>query len=365
MTNLEFLSQLESELMGKLSQDEVEEVLRYHEEYFAEAGEDAASKLDPPRVIAQRVLEEYRQRERAVHKKAAGWIVGAVAIAVIALTVGLGVRSGVRNLVRGIFGYSGVFTTVETRVPEPVEVAPVEGSAEVPVGVYWEEGTRIRGIHVDIDYGDVTIQSGEEYCIDLYRDLYQDWNYYVDSNDVLYITANRTQNLPDNKDSDAKVTLTVPEGQSLVDVGLWLNCGNAQVRGIESDNLYVSCNMGKIDLTDLKAGDVNCEADMGDISLTNVASENDFTCQADMGKISGDSIFGSSIVLTADMGAIDVTLAGHKWEYNMELCTDMGVITVEGNQQLNRDIGVGSDQAKYSLTARANLGAVTVNFTEN
>lgn len=364
MTNPEFLSQLESELMGKLPPQELEEVLRYHEEYFAEVGEHAAGELDPPRIIAQRVLEEYRQRERAVHRKAAGWIVGAVAITVLALSVGLGVRSGVRSLVWGIFGHSGVFTTVETAIPEPVEEPVVDFSAETPIGGYLEEGTPFRGVQLDIAYGDVAIQSGEDYAIEFYRDEYQEWSCYVGVDDVLHITATRTKTLPVGTDSAAQVTLTVPEGQGLENVELGLDYGNVEARGIEADGLYVYCDMGGIDLKDVAAGGVSCRADKGDISLTNVKTDGELVCSTDMGKISGDSIYGSAITLTADMGAVDVTLAGKQWEYGLELCTEMGAITIAGEKQPDNDIGYWSEEAERLLSATTNLGAIVVDFTE-
>lgn len=371
MTNLEFLSQLESELAGKLPTEELEDVLRYHEEYFAEVGENAANELDPPRIIAQRVLEEYRQRERAVHKKAAGWIVGAVAVAALALSIGVGVKSGVRNLVWGILGNNRVFTTVETTIPEPqVEAPATESSAETlltsaSIEGYLEEGTPFRGVRVDVDYGDVTIQSGEQYRIELYQDEYQDWSCYVDVDDVLRITATRSKKLPDGKDSAAQVTLTVPEGQSLEDVELWLDYGNAVVRGIGVDSLNVDCDMGRIDLKDVAAGGVSCQADMGDISLTNVKAKKKLTCEADMGKIVGDSICGATMTLTADMGAIDVTLDGAQQEYDMELSTDLGAILVAGEKQRDNNISYGTNEAKYSLSATADMGAIRIDFAES
>lgn len=226
------------------------------------------------------------------------------------------------------------------------------------------------GMDVELDAGSLTIEKGSEYSVS-YEGYPQgkEPQYEVKGN-TLVVTQKMGMNwgVKNGFPNNCSVTVTVPEGVSPeldiklamggIEAGdlsfgtvvLDLDMGACKMTGCSMASCNVDADMGACTFTNCSMTNCGMDADMGDITLTN-CSFTDGTFSADMGSIdmtgasfvSADcdanmgsiEVSGSFSSLTADcdMGSIKVTTAEGSENASMDLKTDMGKITVNGQSQ--------------------------------
>ena len=72
------------------------------------------------------------------------------------------------------------------------------------------------------------------------------------------------------------------------------------------DSVFVETSMGTVDLSDLQAGSVTVQGDMGDVTLDNVSASESMTVTQSMGRVTMGNCQGGSLTLENDMGGTQV-----------------------------------------------------------
>ena len=72
------------------------------------------------------------------------------------------------------------------------------------------------------------------------------------------------------------------------------------------DSVFVETSMGTVDLSDLQAGSVTVQGDMGDVALDNVSASESMTVTQSMGRVTLGNCQGGSLTLENDMGGTQV-----------------------------------------------------------
>ncbi len=90
-----------------------------------------------------------------------------------------------------------------------------------------------------------------------------------------------------NSDGDWDVTIRVPE--KLL------------------DSVFVETSMGDVDLSDLEAGSVTVQGDMGDVTLDNVSASESMTVTQSMGRVTLENCQGGTLLLENDMGDMELS----------------------------------------------------------
>ena len=148
------------------------------------------------------------------------------------------------------------------------------------------------------------------------------------------------------------------------------------------DSVFVETSMGTVDLSDLEAGSVTVQGDMGDVTLDNVSASESMTVTQSMGRVTLGNCQGGSLTLENDMGGTQVfqcrfesgNLQGSYGSCDVDessfdalaVVTDMGDVTLVSTQvsgAASCSVNMGSIDldafASPDITLSADSGNVT------
>lgn len=127
--------------------------------------------------------------------------------------------------------------------------------------------------------------------------------------------ALRIQDVGKNKkvfrSNDRQLVLTVPAGVVWKEAELSAGLSYISAETLSGGDVSLKSDLGSIEIGDLKADELEADVDLGSIELA--------------GTVNGD------VTASTDMGSIILTLAEDPDDFNYEINTDLGSITV-GNQ---------------------------------
>ncbi len=250
-----------------------------------------------------------------------------------------------------------------SRVPErPVtEVTQVEE----PGWVYNNGLAAITDVDIDVDLGDVSIQSGD------YFGLSMNWEtdnyalrYEQDENGRLKIWGEGTVGIVPGADATAaSVTVTLPEGHELEDVTLHTALGDIDcwAEGTARD-VDLSTDLGDIYWSgSTGARDVTLHSDMGDVTWYCDGAARDVALSSDMGEIIARVTSVRSLTAETDLGDVDVDL-NEQTDVDYDLSTDMGEIFVNWDTRRSPAQGtLGEGGSRVTLsTAMGDVSLTTL-----
>lgn len=250
-----------------------------------------------------------------------------------------------------------------SRVPErPVtEVTQVEE----PGWVYNNGLAAITDVDIDVDLGDVSIQSGD------YFGLSMNWEtdnyalrYEQDENGRLKIWGEGTVGIVPGADATAaSVTVTLPEGHELEDVTLHTALGDIDcwAEGTARD-VDLSTDLGDIYWSgSTGARDVTLHSDMGDVTWYCDGAARDVALSSDMGEIIARVTSVRSLTAETDLGDVDVDLK-EQTDVDYDLSTDMGEIFVNWDTRRSPAQGtLGEGGSRVTLsTAMGDVSLTTL-----
>lgn len=219
---------------------------------------------------------------------------------------------------------------------------------------------KFHSVDIDVSLADVTIERGSDYGVDL------NWRggdyqlHYSNENGVLKVwDSGADYNFRSNFFASAAIYL--PSGVSLTDVNMNLSMGDADVYDLTADRVTVDCEMGSATLDGLTAQVVDLELDMGSIDMTDTTVSETLTAKVAMG---GASLYGDlacDMDLTADMGNVTVGTERPASDYSCALETDMGSITVDGEEYRHHYNG---GNGPHTLKANSGMGSVDLYFDD-
>ena len=157
-----------------------------------------------------------------------------------------------------------------------------------------------------------------------------------------------------------------------------LDSGDCSLKNIKADELTTDVDLGKTTLEGAELGKLKMKADSGDVSITDVTWDyGDF--DLDLGKLSAKEVASNGLKVRNDSGDINVqgTLLGNtditcnlgkvtvdtgvaKEQFDYELNTDMGSVSIDGGKVSNSI--ASSNNAKNTLKIANDMGDINVNF---
>ena len=219
---------------------------------------------------------------------------------------------------------------------------------------------------IELDAGTLTIVKGTEYSLEF--DGYPSGKtpQCEYKGDTLVITQKmgRGFNLKSMGNLNCSVTLTIPEDIN-PNMDIKLALGGVDISDLAFGTMVLDLDMGSCVLSDCSMSGCTVDADMGSCTFTNCSM---FGCNmdADMGEITLKNCSFTDGTFDADMGNIKLTDAAFT---SAECNADMGNVEVSGSfTDLKADCSMGSVKVttdkgseNASMDLKTDMGKVTVN----
>lgn len=374
MSNEEFLKRLEAALNGRVPQEEVDDAMRYHREYFAEAGENAADGIPAPEEVATQIIQE---RAEYLRKRQLKWAMPAIIIAVcVGLVATFGALGGHLLLQRWI-GW-GAHDPVRTAAPDPYvidQVTVTEGTAAyveetADSGFYQrQEGDRVY-VYSDRDISfesiviegvsdHVTITRADSFAVDLWHDQRETLDCWVQDN-VLHITG-AVKGITSTGFEQGQIDIAVPEDAGLYRFQVETDMGDIFLDGVNAGEAELSTDLGNVTVSSGMFDLLDCDSDMGDVSVTSVETIT-LKCECDAGNVEAVEFDAVETELSADLGSIIAIATGSAEDYDLELEVDLGELQLNGEKKPNSYFQ--TVHADRSLHAKVDTGSLTLDFTQ-
>lgn len=257
----------------------------------------------------------------------------------------------------GLSGWSGTSGT-ETAAAEEAELAP------------------FTSLEVELSNGTVTVSAGETYGIRLHSG----------SRKLQYSLEDGTLKVWDEEligvqfsERGGSVEIFLPDGAELADADITNSLGSIELKNLSAENLTAQADLGDItaeglqagsavltaecgavNLTDVEADELEADLSLGDMTATGLAVADRLTVTSSLGSVSLEGELGESVSVTADMGDISAVSSRAEQWYGYELSTDLGEITVNGQ---NRGASASQKGEKGTMELHSDTGGITVRFS--
>lgn len=393
MNRAEYLRTLSAALSDRVGDSEREDILRYYEEYFDEAGPegeaDLIAELGDPSKLAARLAEEGgfapkggpRTPESGMGR---GRKTGLIAAACVVGALLLLLAGGIIGVIRWAMippqppqSTNTMDTAPMTQPPQStdtVEPTPPE-QTEAPI---WESFSAIR---LDIAVGDVELRTGDGYDVELEWNQKKEYSMTaVVERGILQVSSSPAVESTDKEDYDARVTITVPEGISLGKVELAAGVGKITAARVTADELELTAGVGAVRAEDCTAArSIDLESGTGAVSAENCTAEDSLSLESGTGAVSAESCTAQrSLSLETGVGAVELVgplaretkVESHVGKVTVRTSTPeadcaydiecgMGTLTVDGREYLQK---AEKAQGSFTLDCSSDVGKVSVKF---
>lgn len=257
----------------------------------------------------------------------------------------------------GLSGWSGTSGT-ETAAAEEAELAP------------------FTSLEVELSNGTVTVSAGETYGIRLSSG----------SRKLQYSLEDGTLKVWDEEligvqfsERGGSVEIFLPGGAALTDADITSALGGLELKNVQVETLNIQADLGDItaeglqagsavltaecgavNLTDVEADELEAELSLGDMTATGLAVADRLTVTNSLGSVSLEGELGESVSVTADMGDISAVSSRAEQWYGYELSTDLGEITVNGQ---NRGTSASQEGETGTMELHTDMGGITLRFS--
>ena len=257
----------------------------------------------------------------------------------------------------GLSGWSGTSGT-ETAAAEEAELAP------------------FTSLEVELSNGTVTVSAGETYGIRLSSG----------SRKLQYSLEDGTLKVWDEEligvqfsERGGSVEIFLPDGAELADADITNSLGSIELKnlsaetltaeadlgditadGLRADSATLTAECGAVNLTSVEADELEAELSLGDMTATGLAVADRLTVTNSLGSVSLEGELGESVSVTADMGDISAVSSRAEQWYGYELSTDLGEITVNGQ---NRGTSASQEGETGTMELHTDMGGITLRFS--
>lgn len=196
-----------------------------------------------------------------------------------------------------------------------------------------------KNINVDADLINLTIETGDGYSYK-YRGPEKLFPRISVDGDKLLIKQRdkKIKNLKDAKvNEDLKLILTVPEGAKFKTGDVTVDLGNLDMKDISFDKLSIVADLGNVEGNNIRADKLNINADLGNVEIHDLTFT-DLEVDADLGNVeieSAEDVSGYEISVETDMGSVTVFGEDVKHEYqrdgsggSIDIDADMGNVEI-------------------------------------
>lgn len=369
MSNEEFLRRLEAVLRDRVPQEDVDDAMNYHREYFAEAGENAAESLPAPEAVAEQIV---REREEYLRKRQIQWakpaIIIASAVGILVLVLVLGVVGGKFGLLPSWFEWSDRHDDLayeEATVTQGASEDAVLGGTAINQIVTTREGSRssasgeltdVESIVIEGVSDDVFITRVKDFVLDMEYDQREKLSCTVDGG-TLYIIG-EMQGILSTGYKKGSISITVPEGITLSEIRVTADMGDIYLEDVDATLVELETDLGNVGVSGGRFEKLHCDSDLGDVQASSLEAV-ELSCTADTGSVEAIDFSAQTTSLEADLGSITAIAKGSQEEYRLELEVDLGEIKVDGQKVSSP---YETTRGSRSLEAKADVGNVTLDF---
>ena len=130
---------------------------------------------------------------------------------------------------------------------------------------------------------------------------------------------------------NSSLTIMVPENVSFTDLNITLNLGDLDMTDVKADQVELNLDLGDLDVENCNVGTFTSNMDMGDTTIQKTVLKN-ADINASMGDIEVTDSEFKDMKLTADMGEITVKSAISLEDYRIDADVSMGDVKVNGKK---------------------------------
>ncbi len=242
----------------------------------------------------------------------------------------------------GIFGLRGGFRFGENRA--------TSASSDLEA---------FRGINVDADMMNLSIESGNRFYLDgKYTDRLK-FEYEV-KDETLYVKqrSSRMDFWGRSMNEDCNVTLTVPQNTTIDFIEAKVAMGNINIENIASLDCEAMTNMGNCTLEKCSFSKADIDTNMGEITIKDTAL-GEAEIDNDMGTIRMEHCIFQNLKADNSMGEIYIDADQNLDQYEIEFKAEMGNVRVNGQSQGTKYRQSGNSG---KLEASTSMGSVIVEY---
>ena len=323
MDRREYLKALGEALATLVPDRERREILRYYEEYFAEAGPEREAELIQelglPEALAEKIAREggfsggEEERRTPVRGGQRKWIAGIV-VAVLLVAGVFAAVSALNGRPTAQVGEPSRPDTVYSSDPilSDAPASPLPGTESPPSGEEQQsnqgqmvlDGTFVR-LNVNIALGNIAVYPGDDFGLTLKssgRDRYgEEYQLHYTLKDGMLSVWSTPEELQTDGQSDiqGEVTVTVPWDWNLEKLEVENVAGDIGVMEVTADEVSAKSTSGGVRVENLAADSVHLTSVSGDLSLGCL----DAFQSVELGSVSGDVIFRGPLSPVMQLGS--------------------------------------------------------------
>ncbi len=153
------------------------------------------------------------------------------------------------------------------------------------------------------------------------------------------------------------------EGIHLEALAVEMDMGSAALKDVSCDRLSVQCNLGDFTLEGGEFGTAELTMNMGSLSFSG-AVRTAMRAQSDMGDVDLSGALAGEIEVNANLGTVSIDSQLPRSAYALDLGTDLGNLTVDGERIGTDSISpsLQQEEGENSLRVRADMGDIFVQF---
>jgi lia operon protein LiaG len=199
--------------------------------------------------------------------------------------------------------------------------------SDTAIQVSAEQANEVKSVDIDMQYGNVTLDSGSNVSGNFHGDL-DNFKYVVEDN-TLKITQDKSGNfwvglgVGVNLDNQ-ELNLTVPDG---LNIKIETNAGHLDVSGIKGDTLTSDSNAGNVTIENAEFNTVNCKTNAGNVKFNALTSKN-VECKTNAGNITGDHNVIDTSTFKTNAGNVEIN---GTFKNQPVVKTDLGETKINGN----------------------------------
>lgn len=180
-------------------------------------------------------------------------------------------------------------------------------------------------------------------------------------NGVIYVKSTTTNKYWE-QNGYSELLLYVPNGFQFDTVNIEVGAGTADIESISAANVTFKVGAGSIDVYDVTTDQLTARAGAGQIDMQNAKCKNaDLIAEA--GYICLDGAVQGNLKADSSVGNIELSLEGAVEDYNYEIQTSVGIISVDSmslsGMDKTRSISHGSDK---TIDLKSSAGSIDVSF---
>lgn len=206
---------------------------------------------------------------------------------------------------------------------------------------YEKEQSEFKSLRIEADVMSIKIQRGDGYHIS-YKASEKLMPKIELKGDTLVVTQpSKGFSFWSWGNKKCEMTLTVPEGVQLADAEFDMDVGNLVISGISIEHMKIMADVGNVELDSCVGNRLEAESDVGNIEIRS-------------------SDFVDSKIET-DVGNVYYSAASDLSEYDVNLATDIGKVTVDGNsykRQFNQT--ASGDSNGHRLSVETDTGNIEI-----